>query len=258
MKEPGKSISVTESSKEKGLSNKGMVYLKNRKKVNMTGPQIGGENGIWSSWRGAGPDDLRQFGQSKGFLLCLKSHGGAWVSFHFGTPSLEDVWRTDWGLIEEVGRRAGKFLQGSRLETIMAWTAVVALEMERWGSVVGMLWRSINRTRWWVDVGSEGMARNKDESQVSDSSQRTFTSFYWADEATRQPNPQLSFFNPLNYHASFPLFPHIRGSGPLLHSYVTPPVTNFKPLFLSSPWGCSISYPHSVTCLQVFLPWHPP
>lgn len=37
MKELGKSILVIESSKEKGLSNKGMVYLKNRKKVNMIG-----------------------------------------------------------------------------------------------------------------------------------------------------------------------------------------------------------------------------
>lgn len=44
----------------------------------------------WREWpligleRRAGPDDLRQFWQSKGFLLFSESHAGAGVSFTFG------------------------------------------------------------------------------------------------------------------------------------------------------------------------------
>lgn len=46
-----------------------------------------------------------------------------------------------WGLIEEVGRKARKLFQGSRLGTVVAWTAMVALEVERGGFVVDTLWR---------------------------------------------------------------------------------------------------------------------
>ena len=42
-------------------------------------------------------------------------------------------------------------------------------------------------------MGGEGRDRNEDASQVSDSHQGTLPSFYQADEAIRQPSPQLSF-----------------------------------------------------------------
>lgn len=53
----------------------------------------------------------------------------------------------NWGLIEEVGRTAGKLLPRARRGPVVAWAAMVALEMER----VALLWihfggRS-NRTR---------------------------------------------------------------------------------------------------------------
>lgn len=70
---------------EKGLSNKGnRVYLKNGKNVKIC-LDYGGE-GEWSMIgleRRAGPDDLRQFGQSKGFLLYSNSHRRAGVNFYF-------------------------------------------------------------------------------------------------------------------------------------------------------------------------------
>lgn len=94
----------------------------------------------------AGPDDLRQFWQSKGFLLYSNSRRGAGVNFYFWNLFLAIVWRVDWELIEEVGENSWRLVQSP------GW---------RWFSL-GLQWwicrwRAGLHGRCTLEVGSTGL-----------------------------------------------------------------------------------------------------
>ena len=145
--------------------------MKNGKKINMTGPQIGGENDIKLGW-------IREWGRVRDFY-CIQGTMKELASiFTYGISNscMENVSEVNRGSRQTMG----ELFQGSRLGTIVAWIAVVTVEMESCVFIVDTLWRQDQQDwvvsgRWESEKGQKQNVVSRRGCQETDLSSLSFT-----------------------------------------------------------------------------------